>query len=447
MRLVSAKDTLIIFAHAPAGFGHLRVTDALREGLPKSQNQPYVIGTDDELMAKLHRIFSVTSLGLFIQTRFQYGFLEDVITYLYRAFLRLRTQTLYNQLIDIVKNHNTKPKRVVVIATHFTLAHKVAALKNDLQKALNIPVYLVVQVTDDSPQHLWYVGNADLICVPSHPTRDGLLAYGITQTGYPPRITVLPYPVSIELTKEDSAAHKEKLAQVNPVNHIKIKIVIPISGAAVGQMYFLTLIKQLHKLSHRYEFHFIIKTTFYTKLFRQALKRLSYVKLHTARTSEDTVDLYEKEYREEHIAIEITKPSEQAFKALLHPSQRGGALLLFTKPIGRQEHDNIAFLRRNSLIPQESLMQELLHFALNNTPLHAQSHPLLHIAKEWRGLTLPNNPYLAALCIHYFLKQHLYVQMMNYKPSKRQEESPETSPNGVKLFWETLDTFLYKKER
>lgn len=54
---LSKKSTLVILAYSPTGLGHLRVTNALYEGLPKDIS-PILLGAQDKTTGNLHRFVS-----------------------------------------------------------------------------------------------------------------------------------------------------------------------------------------------------------------------------------------------------------------------------------------------------------------------------------------------------------------------------------------------------
>ena len=66
--MLQDKNFLIIFTYAPAGLGHLRVTDALFHGLSKDI-KPLILGSHDKTIAFLHQIAS---------TRLVYDFLSKL---------------------------------------------------------------------------------------------------------------------------------------------------------------------------------------------------------------------------------------------------------------------------------------------------------------------------------------------------------------------------------
>ncbi len=56
------RKLLLVLTYAPAGLGHLRVTDALYHGLPETVN-PVVLGSQDTSIQSIHRLTSVNPVG------------------------------------------------------------------------------------------------------------------------------------------------------------------------------------------------------------------------------------------------------------------------------------------------------------------------------------------------------------------------------------------------
>ncbi len=199
LSLLAQKSLLIIFTYAPAGLGHLRVTDAIYHGLPE-QTHPILLRSQDTSIGYLHHLTSVHPVTRAILEWLQSGKPEDLFTRGYRRFLRSRTKSLSAQIGTLLDERMANPDTILVVATHFGLAHQLAAVKTELGRARQIRIVLVLQVTDDSPQHIWYVPGADLTVVPSERTKAALMDYGKT-AGLPPvRFAVLPYPISPLLT-------------------------------------------------------------------------------------------------------------------------------------------------------------------------------------------------------------------------------------------------------
>ena len=256
----------------------------------------------------------------------------------------------------------------------------------------------MVQVTDDSPQQMWYVPGADLIAVPSQQTADGLCAFAKSRKLPQVPLEVLPYPVSPLLAQPlTSGKTRERTAQLNPRLLTPINLAIPISGAAVGTEYFTQLIDALHKRSARFIFHVVSKSAPFTHTFLQQMMERSFVRLHASALDREIVNQYERLYHDTVVALEITKPSEQAFKALLTPRQIGGSVLLFSSPVGRQEYDNLDFLARHELIPSNAVERLLFQMARQDASGFLQKDASIRQqARQWRGVRLPSDPIEAA---------------------------------------------------
>jgi hypothetical protein len=440
LSVLSQKSLLIIFTYAPAGLGHLRVTDALYHGLP-AQTHPILLRSQDASIGFLHHLTSIHPTTRAILEWLQAGKPEELFTRGYRWFLRSRTKSLSAQIGTVLDERMANPDTILVVATHFGLAHQLAAIKTELSRAREITIVLVLQVTDDSPQRIWYVPGADLIVVPSERTKAALMDYGKT-AGLPPvRFAVLPYPVSLVLTsaltdQEYEQRHQQFLAD----GSADIEVAIPISGAAVGLTYFRRLIDELHQKSTRFHFHVIAKSSAYTNPFLQDMQSRSFVTLHTATTDRKIVEKYEQVYQNTVVALEVTKPSEQAFKALVDPHHRGGSVLLFSQPIGRQEHDNLDFLGRHQLLPTQDEQQRLWDSAINGSLIDSEARPALH----WRSMRLQDDPILAAHYIWWCLEQGIFAQMLacTLTPQPDDPHANEIEPDGVTQFWQTVSQLL-----
>ena len=435
--------TLVVFAHSPAGFGHLRVTLALQEGLGKQGTQiSAMLGTEDPLISSIHRATSITRFGLAIQEWFQHGLQQRVMTYCFRSLLQMNARSVVNDMETIVLARPEKPKHILIVATHFGPAHKIAKMRLEIEERIGIPLTLVVQVTDDSPLSIWYVPGADMTCVPSEYTKRELQYYAqsLGDTSYP--ITALPYPISPHFSKV--VAHHlcaEKQLQVHPHSHHSIHVAIPISGAAVGLDFYRHIITRLNHLNPRFVFHVIVRNISYTKSFIQKLSLLHFVHLYSAHKSIDVVRLYEKVYEDELISLEITKPSEQAFKALEQSSQRGGSVLLFTLPVGRQEYDNISFLRSHGLVPGLDDTQKMHDSARSKIHLD----PFRNQSTRWRGIPLPSGSHDAARFIEHLLQEHIFEDMTPCKISSRTDSALEVRSDGVHLFWHQVSLLLARR--
>lgn len=406
----------MIFTYAPAGLGHLRVTDALVESRP--EKTPYILlGSIDRFMTWIHRFTSINPVGKFIFLKSQYGLMEDIFTILYSRFLIRGAGPLYKQLVDIIER-NPGNDEVWIIATHFGMAHQIGAIKQRLMQETRRNVRLIVQVTDDTSQHIWCIKGADLTFVPSRFVKLQLESYAKLK-----RVNmvceVIPYPLSTMLTSELPRELGNR-HQVFDEEAGTIRVAIPISGAAVGLGYVTSLVKELSKLSARFEFWVLVRKTPFTEIFVNTMKKIPRVNVLTGKNDNEMITLYELLYQKNLIHLEVTKPSEQAFKAIITPQCVGGSILLFTAPIGRQEMENIEFLERHNLISVPGS---------DDTP---------------RAIKLPESALVAANQIFEGVGSGLFSKMTadDFKFSERSLTSGEIGPFGAKIFWEKTITKL-----
>ena len=119
---------------------------------------------------------------------------------------------------------------------------------------------------------------------------------------------------------------KSRRDQLKPTANRKVQIAIPISGAAVGTDFILETVKNLRDLSGRYEFKVICRQSQFTQKFITELSKFAGVSFMTSAHYRETVEYYELAYSKNVISLEISKPSEQAFKALLTPKKHLGGV-------------------------------------------------------------------------------------------------------------------------
>jgi hypothetical protein len=435
---LTSRENMLILTYAPAGLGHLRITDALYDGLPKSVN-PVVLGSQDKSIQTLHRITSINTVARGIFEWLQSGPLAKQANRLYRYQLRMNTSVVYEEISRVIDERFEPPKKVIVVSTHFGLAHKLAAVKEKLEKEKQVKIVLIVLVTDDTFQQIWYVDGADVIVVPSNFIKRKYVAYG-ESLGHCERIEVNPYPINPLRMKKLGATQMEgKKKQLNPRSKEPIRISIPVSGAAVGTLFFSHLMLALRWKSKRFHFHIVSKDAPFTKDFLFLWKNRSWVELLVGKKDREAVDLYDKLLDENVISLEVTKPSEQAFKALIPTSMRGGVILLFSEPVGQQEFDNLNFLQHHGLIPSREVTQELWAMAEHggglDYPLHKR---FFREASSWRGIRLPWRSQKSADFIWWLHQSGILARMLNANVTQRvlDEQSRILGPNGVAEFWD-----------
>jgi hypothetical protein len=136
--------------------------------------------------------------------------------------------------------------------------------------------------------------------------------------------------------------------------------------------------------------------------------------------------------------LEITKPSEQLFKALLTPKKRGGVILLFSEPVGRQERDNLNFLGRYGLIPEDADQAVIFNLYKKEIRENINSE-FLKRARQWRGILLPKNGDEAARVIFWLKRTGILSSMIDFQGFPLHEE---LKGEGVEIFWKKLEVLV-----
>ena len=435
--LLHDPSVMIVFSYALTGLGHLRVTDALYRGISEGA-RPLTIYSQDTSISSIHRFMSIHPVTRMFLEWTQQGTFEWVFAKAYRHILRKRTGILRKQLLTLLNVRFNPPEQVVFVTTHFFMAHQLAAVKKSLEKTTGLKLYLVVQVTDDSPQQFWYVDGADLIVVPSHRTRKRLERFGRKEKLPVVTFTVVPYPISPYLSQTCSAdQYNDRMTQLTHASAEAVHVSIPISGAAVGLEFYTHLMARLHAYDRRFVFHIVSKEAPFTAQFLYRTRRKHYAQVMSSAQDKTVVEMYEALYRSTVVGFEVTKPSEQAFKVLASPRRVGGAIMLFTKPVGRQEYDNLNFLERHFLIPGMEEQELLWDMARNNAVFAKTNH--------YRGVRIPDNPYEAASFIIWCWKQGVFRRMGLYtRPHlEGDHHEDELGPDGVKRFWGKVEEMLH----
>ncbi len=416
----------VILTTAVAGLGHLRVTRALRDALPAKVSS-IEIPAKDTWLTMFHNVMSNNSL---LRKIFEYTQdtpqLEDAFTWITRQGLHLTSSRVRRLIVDTVRESKKNPTSVVIACSHFMLAESVGVEKQAIEAELGIPVRLVVQITDDTTQHIWYVTGADLLVAPSVHVASSLHAYGVAHHMADTPISVLPYPINPLFSKPLNPGPHERLAEYE--GKAPLKLVIPVSGAAAGLSYLTDLAIHISNSHDAIHTTIVGQATPRLKSTRRQLLRAKNIKCICAKSEDDVITAYENYYKENVVGAEVTKPSEQAFKVLARHDQVGGSILFLTHPVGRQEYENLEFLFRNRFIPTPSERRELFALArYHQTP----STAIRRQARYWRGLQLPPIPKEAASFIHWCLETKLLADM-----GLVTRKAPSLQPDGAKEFWD-----------
>lgn len=400
----------VILAYTSAGLGHLRVTNALFEAAP-AHISPRLLRAKHGGATAIHRFSSVHPVTRAFMEWSQNGWPEEFFTRTYRFWLRRGGSEIEESLRTILEEQFTVVKRVVVVATHFGLAHQIASSKARLEREIGVKIELVVVVTDDSPQKLWYVAGSDLILVPSEKTKQSLVSYANQRNLPPVSLDVCAYPLSPRITGFLKPFEwRERENQLNPAKTNLIQVLVPISGAAVSLVELESLMKTLYRKNPRFHFYVVSRENIYTKPFLERLSKKPYISLVTSIHDREVVTYYNKLIETSVFSFEITKPSEQSFKAILSSRRRGGMISLLMDPVGRQEQDNVQFLTRHGLMGIHS-------FALPSATQEAASFIL-------NGLT-----------------NKMFLTTFKRRISKKGSED-ELSSHGAARFWKKIEELL-----
>src|SRR5205823_4072168 len=130
--------------------------------------------------------------------------LDKPTAFVGRKLLRSQANSIYQHLKTILNERLVVPKTVLLVSSHNILSHQMGQIKKKLAREMDVKILLVQQVTDDSPQAIWYVYDADLMLVPSEYTKEHLLDYAKKSHLPLVPIAVTAYPVSPLLGEEMS---------------------------------------------------------------------------------------------------------------------------------------------------------------------------------------------------------------------------------------------------
>ena len=92
-----------------------------------------MLGSYDRFISDIHRFFSTNPIAKWIFTVSQYGFMEDIVTFIYRGVLILTAGQVYKQLKEILDLRKDTDE-IFFIATHFGMAHQIGAVKDQLTR-------------------------------------------------------------------------------------------------------------------------------------------------------------------------------------------------------------------------------------------------------------------------------------------------------------------------
>ena len=436
MDAVTAPETLIIFTASPTGLGHIRVMDALMDGLlPGSQFTK--IELENIRANKIHALGSrvpiLTRFTEFYQTN---KIAEFIATMIILPYYKKQTKELKEKLAEIKEQYPNK-KRWIIVSTHFALAYPIVEIKQELASKYGVQILNAVVVTDDSPQRIWAIDGSDIVLAPSRDTAERLQEF--LNKNSKTIIKAVSFPISPRLKQPLTQEEFQILEnQFDPKAKNPLHISIPISGAAVQINFLASLVNILAQ--DNFQFTIIGQLTSYTKTFFEKVKQIPRAQLAEGTSAKQTVSLYESIfYQGLRPALEITKPSEQCFKAILKPNERGGVILLLTNPVGRQEYDNLNFLIRHLLLPDDNEQKLLEKYLLKDGTLPESERPQWHYkASHWRAVRLPNSPQKAAEFIKKLKQEGILHSMLAYVA----QPQVDLTSDGVSQIWKRISEVI-----
>jgi hypothetical protein len=195
----------------------------------------------------------------------------------------------------------------------------------------------------------------------------------------------------------------------------------------------------LREKSDRFLFYIVSKDAPFTKIFLSTMRGKPWVDLWVGKRDREVVDLYDSLLDREIISLEVTKPSEQAFKALVGTQTRGGVVLLFSDPVGSQEFDNLDFLERHKLSPSKEDNVRLWEISESSTGIKSTlGKRLFDESRRWRGVRLPKGSKRCADFIWWMLNSGICSQMASNdrNPILKDEGKIIQGSKGVAEFWD-----------
>lgn len=342
---------IYVFPTIATGLGHLRVSSAIIDSSPDGASL-YLFDTKSEAATYLHLLTSRNPLLRRVLLWTQNGIPEVIFTKIYRYVLCRSSLEMAKRLGSYIRK--LPMGDVEIVCTHFGVAHQISHQKEFLENFTGRRIKTTTVVTDDSPQLLWAV-ECDLLIAPSVKTASKLEKI---IRGGKTRVIVCDYPLSpwvkVKLGAKERALRFEQLVFKTEVN-----VLIPISGAAVHLDWYMSFIESAQRLYPNVRFYVVSRSSKSTKSFLDWAKARESCYVYTNKSDWEVIKLYNRLIHETVFACEITKPSEHAFKSILSINQRGGMPILFAPPVGRQEYDNLDFVKRLGLMNKRNYLLSL----------------------------------------------------------------------------------------
>lgn len=450
-----------------AGAGHLRPLKALTHALSDPIERIYIntIATKTHHAGSTQPILQAATEFLQRTPFLQRNMYASIVHSLLLIEDAPRAIAAFERLIEKAKMAGKSD--ILMIHTNPDPAFVASFYKRQLEHAYNTHITNVVVMTDHFPansQLIWNLIDIDIIVAPDELTAEHTqkeLAYWAKKMHHlrrdrpehRPFVMVSGYPQE-PFYANTLAPHliDARLRQLDPNYNDEVNIAIPLGGASPGMPFLADTVEALSQLPIRINPWTVFKNRKNIPT-EQYYKKMTSLHAHQemVQTNDALIDALGKKYSSDQPpTLVVVKPGELSNVALYEPSQVGGAILLFTHPVGDQEVQNKRFFQSEEggrVLPSDGDNTKLIHFMLdilqNRQQNQSQSNELAMIveqARYWRALALPNEPHTAALFIYALKKFGVFKAMGKYIKPHTQFEGQ--SDRGSFDFFSKLDEAL-----
>ncbi len=435
-----------------AGLGHLRVMTAVAHAYPEKTLNGHRKILYESIASKVHQSGSTNPVAKWlVEYLQQHESLQQFAAWpIHSAVSRHDTVPVMEAASAFVEQ--SQHKNIYHVAFHphpaYVLSQKdhLPYLNERFQKDNKV----ITVLTDHlhlRPQFTVYLLNTDMLIVPDQGSKD--LAEEQLQIwakrmkrrqNYEakiPEVTVIPYPLDLHLLEPlPEKLFGYRVDQLNPDKDLQMKVLIPAGGSFPQK----ELIERISSsLIHDYQAAQVRLIAKHSEAMADYLRSFELMggEVKTAEADGEVIRLYNEGFRTFVPSLVITKPSEIHANTYINPQLSGGAIYLFTEPVGDQEVQNLDYLMQQGLIPTDKQSRELTR-ALRAHDIDVIRH-YVDMATSWRGLRLPQDPEAAAAFIVTAKSMGIFEAMMHYETPPYL--SPELATDGAAQMWQTVADF------
>lgn len=455
----------IVFVATDAGAGHLRPALALIAALLESINCLQIPTISTRTHRRGSRELRLMHIINFValHKKFQNMVYAPISRQL------LLSQDGINVINEVEKQIrlaiNQSKKEIVFIHTNPDPAYIAGFYKHQLEQKHDVKITNVVVITDhffSRVQCIWALIDADIIVAPDHQTKkliqrdllywcDKLTRRRKDRSKHLPKVIVCAFPQDPSFGQELSGPlHTKRKENLSPDSNKAVNVAIPLGGAAPGMPFLADLSKNLRN-SGKFNLWTLFKQADgdqETQIYEQMMKDLE-ATTQVVTNNQQLIQAYSDRFNSDNPPdVVIVKPGELSNQTMFDPSQVGGAIFLFTEPVGDQEVQNLLFFQSEEggrIIPDEKenqaligLILQLVQSGTDNANDNPELKSFQEKAKKWRGLSLPRDPQQAALFIVGLKKFGIFAAMSLHQRGAY-ENNEAMSTTGFRDFFYILD--------